>query len=128
MTTKYEYSWDETPPFPTIEAEPSDPFTGKSRGPLTAKIDTGASITVIPRSLARELELYPFDKRLVWGFRGTPSVELTFPVDITVEGHVVEFVEVILDEEGDFLLGRDVLNQLVLVLNGPSLIVEVLEP
>ena len=124
--SQHTYDQSYWPPFPTIEVVIANPFSDQATVPLPAKVDTGADMTVIPRRLAVELGLTSFSRVLVQGFRGQPKVTRTYPADVNVNGYTVEFVELILnDTENELLLGRDVLNELVLILNGPASIVEV---
>jgi predicted aspartyl protease len=123
---QYTYDQNYWPPFPTIEIVIANPFSDQATDPMPAKVDTGADMTVIPRRLAAELGLTPFSRVLVQGFRGQPEMTRTYPADVNVNGYTIEFAELILNEaENELLLGRDVLNELVLVLNGPASIVEV---
>lgn len=126
--SQHTYDQSYWPPFPTIEIVIANPYSAQATDPLPAKVDTGADMTVIPRRLAAELGLTPFSRVLVQGFRGQPEATRTYPADVNVNGYAVEFVELILNETKDeLLLGRDVLNELVLVLNGPASIVEVVQ-
>ena len=55
--------------------------------------------------------------RSQWGEARTVSIYL---VDLEVAGHLLPAVEVIADErENEFLLGRNVLNRLILLVDGP---------
>jgi len=126
--SQHPYDQDSWPPFPTIEIIIANPFDDQATDPLPAKVDTGADMTVIPRRLAAKLGLTPFSRVLVQGFRGQPEVMRTYPADVNVNDYIVEFVELILNEtENELLLGRDVLNELVLVLNGPASVIEVVQ-
>ncbi|MBI4769484.1 MAG: retroviral-like aspartic protease family protein [Chloroflexi bacterium] len=91
------------------------------------RLDTGADMTVVPAALVAELPLGRFRKVAVQGFRGESETMFTYIVDVSVNGHRIEFVEVVLDEsdEAELLVGRDVLNELTVVLDGPALSAEV---
>jgi predicted aspartyl protease len=99
---------------------------GDRVGPLHAIIDTGADATIVPISALTRLSLRPFQSgflRSAWGERR--SIDL-YLLDIQVADLTLPGVEVIGDEVGDeLILGRNVLNKLILLLDGPALITTV---
>jgi hypothetical protein len=71
--------------------------------------------------LAPALGLVKFSEVGVGGFRRDPEIEDSFLVRLQIHDWEVEAVEVILGDDSYGLLGRDVLNQFLLTLNGPEL-------
>jgi predicted aspartyl protease len=117
---KYRYSRDFDPPAPVIELCVSVPLS-KDDVSLTALIDSGADITVIPERIITQLRLRRVDSLLASGF-GKGVIEATvYAAILSVEGILRPKMYRVLSWREDYvLLGRDLLNQLVTVLNGPS--------
>lgn len=96
-------------------------------GPLPALLDTGADASLIPLVYLHQLRLKPIRKKLLrsqWGERRSVGI---FQMEMRIGGSLhLPWVEVVGDElGGEVLLGRNVLNQLRIVLNGPAEIVEI---
>ena len=93
--------------------------------PFDARIDTGASRSCAPLSLWQRTPNLPWrlmDTRRPVDWRGMPCPEdvpaYLLRVEVVGEGPLE--IEVYSRPEGDFLLGRDVLARLLLVLDGPA--------
>jgi len=126
MICHYAESW--YPPMPVLEIRLGYPEENPSLGPYTAIVDTAADGTIIPIQLIEHLEA-PFvdDVRLrsQWGEWHRARV---FTVDIGIDQLRLPAVEVVGDERGDeIILGRNVLNKLRLMLDGPAAVTKVLE-
>ena len=114
------YSASFMPPIPTLMVTlrfvSGDAFTP----PNSALVDTGADATLVPAMLLDPLqtgEMYLARLRSHWGEWRSVKV---FLVDLEIEGRVYPAVEVIADETGSaILLGRNFLNRLILLLDGP---------
>jgi predicted aspartyl protease len=122
----HQYDKRFTPPFrrlPVLISSPDRPVSIESPG----LIDTGADTTLAPVTHLLRVdssELYRARLRSHWGELRSVSVYL---VDLIVAGHVLPGVEVVGDDlTNDVLLGRNVLNRLILLLDGPSGDVEIL--
>ena len=115
------------PAMPALEIQLGYPAEALTLGPLVAIVDTGADYSLIPQSFLDEVEA-PFSDearlRSHWGEWRNVSL---FTVDIGIEGQRLPAVEVVGDETGqEVILGRNVLNRLKLLLDGPTGQVEVL--
>lgn len=117
------FSYDRTfiPPFPRLPVALSLPENGLRSPTLSGLVDTGADATLIPTQQLRELnaeEIYTTRLRSHWGEPRTVSVCL---VGLEVAGHNLPGLEVIADDLAtDILLGRNALNRLILLLDGPE--------
>jgi predicted aspartyl protease len=84
-----------------------------------ALIDTGADGTLVPMASLKSIhadEQYVARLRSHWGEWYFASIYL---VDLEIEGQIFPAVEVVADESGTaILLGRYILNRLILLLDG----------
>ena len=116
------------PPMPAIEVALSAPEADFSLGPVPTIIDTGADITVVPKEYLARLRAPVVASGYLcspWGERHKIKI---YEVNLRVGVHNLYEIEVASEPGGrEVLLGRDVLNQLNLQLNGPNETVVVLE-
>jgi predicted aspartyl protease len=94
---------------------------GLTTSPLSALVDTGADTTLVPIEFLKTVkadEIYTSRMRTHWGEWHPVAVYL---VDLEVAAHRLPTVEVVADDYDDrVILGRNVLNKLILLLDGPS--------
>jgi hypothetical protein len=85
-------------------------------------IDSGADITLIPEASLDELKstLNPGESYQVEAFDGQPSVVQSLRLDLVFLGKTFTGRYLIVNSEAG-ILGRDILNLLALVLDGPRL-------
>jgi hypothetical protein len=62
---------------------------------------------------------------LAFAFDGTPSARLFYTVDLTIGTRRFRRVRVTVSHRTNVLIGRDLLNQLTILHNGPQLRVEI---
>lgn len=109
------------PAFPQLPVVIRKIVSTDSTVEITALLDTGADATLVPQSFLEQIqadELYATRIRSHWGEWRAVTV---YVVDLVVTGENLPTIEVIADEQGDVVLpGRNVLNQLILLLDGPS--------
>jgi len=122
------YSSDYYPPFPVAEIRLGAPGKEAFLGPLEALIDTGADATLIPLAYLNQVNAEEVDRagmRSQWGERRVVSI---YSVTLEVDNHRFPAMWVVGDELGnEIVLGRNVLNRLRLLLDGPAGLVEVWE-
>jgi len=122
------YSGDYYPPFPVAEIRLGTPGKETILGPLEALIDTGADATLIPLVYLNQVNAEEVDQagmRSQWGERRVVSI---YSVALEVDNHHFSVMWVVGDELGsEIVLGRNVLNRLRLLLDGPAGLVEVWE-
>ena len=121
----FRYNKRETPSAPYIELKIMP--TGRARKPTKrqAKLDSGASITVIPESLIRRWRI-PFVATIaVRGYNGHVSVRPTYKVDILIGTRRFDNLEVTIASRRNILLGRDIMNKLRITLDGARETVEI---
>ena len=114
-------------PAPIVEVEVANPYKSKSKK-VKGKIDTGADISAIPTELLDKLSLEWSGSKKVHGFNQKRVTKVkTFRVDISFESRKFELVEVILTPNPRVLIGRDILNQLTLLLDGKNFQFQIME-
>jgi len=108
-------------PFPQLPVVINHPESNAHSAPLPGLVDTGANATLVPSAQLRANgaeEIYRTSLRSHWG-ESRPAV--VYLVDLQVAGHNLPGIEVISDEHSEaILLGRNVLNRLILLLDGPA--------
>lgn len=117
----FPYDLNFLPPAPTLDIEIRNPQTGATQI-LLAKIDTGADGTVIPKDVVEGLGLLDFDQLLSVGFDGSLQVQTSYMIDLLLPGKIFTDIEVITAPLPYVLIGRDLLNQLVMTFDGPQLL------
>jgi hypothetical protein len=123
---RYRYVTDLQPPAPFVNVTIQCPTTGASTKGLPAQIDPAADRTVIPGTVVSALGLVQVGRFLFEGFGGA-IVELpVFLVAIQVHDlPPLEVRAVIGEKEPYVLLGRDVLNNYRVLLDGPEQVLEI---
>jgi hypothetical protein len=123
---RYAYNRQVERPAPFVHVALRRPSGDSSLDDLPAQIDTAGDRTVIPGGLVARLGLVPLDELPVAGSGGQVLLVPTYFVEVTVRGQPPQPVEVLAHEgESHVLLGRDILNQHRLLLDGPGLALEI---
>jgi len=122
MTTRFAYDAGLEPPAPVIPVRISTPV-GDEAVMLPMLVDTGADCTLVPLPIVRQLGLPEVDVVGITGVGGVRRRATVHAASIEVGGlrllaRVVAFVD-------EAILGRDVLNQAVVTLDGPGLALSV---
>ena len=120
-----------SPPAPFLEARFYNPADDQKEEFSMALLDSGAAMCVIPERMARELqlELVRDDQDIVTAKGGGKSK--VYWVGLKLNKFFRKMVEVIARPEQEFedlnyiLIGRDILNQWTLLLNGPKKMLEI---
>jgi predicted aspartyl protease len=125
ITFSYDQAYD--PAAPACQIALHVPVTGR-RMAVDAIIDTGADATIVPVSLLRQVAArrsFEATIRSQWGERRRVYLYL---VDLQLETFTLPGIYVVGDDQGDeVVLGRDVLNRLRVLLDGPGRVLQVLE-
>ncbi len=113
------------PPAPILEIHLAAPESAFSIGPLRAFVDSGADVSIIPTHLIEPLGLQVDNRKYLknaWGERRLVDVYL---LDVGVGTEKFPLAEIIADDRGEqTILGRNILNKLALMLDGPRLMLE----
>lgn len=124
MKQIYDHSY--TPPVPVLQVRFSTPEWELQTDLLLAIVDTGADGTLVPVEQLKQIKASVEGQsglRSQWGERRVVSLYL---VDIEIEDLTLPGVWVVGDEIGaEIVLGRNVLNRLQLLLDGPAEITKI---
>ena len=114
------------PAFPVVEinlyalGHQSDPISA------FALVDSGADATMIPLHILEKLEVRRVDRMRMRGVGGNSQFVDIYEVALEIGSFTIPKVYAAADTfNTEILLGRDVLNQFVITLNGLAAIVEV---
>jgi len=115
----YDTTYD--PPAPVTEVTIANVVNRRRRSSLPALLDTGSDITTLPHALVDRLQLYPIGRLRLENVEADTKMVLTYPVQLTIGELSIPRLEVILTGLDFVVVGRDVLNRLYLLLDGPEL-------
>ena len=123
---EFHYNAQCDPPLPVCDIVLTVPATGL-RATLTATIDTGADGTIVPIRFLRQIgarRAFEASLRSQWGER---RVVFLYLVDLQTGGITLPGLYVVGDELGEeAILGRNALNRLRLLLDGPAALTRIL--
>lgn len=122
---KIDYNRSVSPPAPFLPIAVAHPHRPAALQRLPAKLDTAADITALPTTQVLALGLPQRRLLEVVGYDSRPMAVPTHDAILEVADFRVR-LEVVAITEDHALLGRDVLNLLRLLLDGPALWLEVL--
>ncbi|MGB9179981.1 MAG: retroviral-like aspartic protease family protein [Pyrinomonadaceae bacterium] len=111
-----------SPPAPLAHVTLRNPESGATRNDVPMLIDTGADVTLLPQNAASEIGLTVLnDKNYeLMGFEGQASVAVAVRAEMILLGLTFRGQFLLIEQDWG-IIGRNVLNSLALVLNGPQL-------
>ena len=122
------YDTAHTPPVPILQIRLTAPGEPPRGGPLTAIVDTGSDGTLVPTDYLEQAEAISLDEAILHGIAGGSRRVHLFELDLYVGSLLLPGVVVAGDDGGrEILLGRNVLNKLILLLDGPRRETELFE-
>jgi|DewCreStandDraft_1066081.scaffolds.fasta_scaffold00494_44 hypothetical protein len=120
---EFPYNRQHDPPAPVLPlrvgAPGADPVVA-----APALVDSGADLTVLPEELVRMLRLPQIGEVTVRGVEGVARRVPVYAAEVEVVGGIRRIVEVV-GIRANALLGRDVLNGMVITLDGPQQVLRV---
>jgi hypothetical protein len=118
---KYSYSRAYRPPAPTLEVVFATAAENQRVGPFTGIVDSGADGTLVPLRFLNEIQAPSTSEMFLRSHWGERRPVWLYLVDVQIGSLVLPGIEVVGDEFSDeIILGRDVLNRLKIVLDGPQ--------
>jgi len=122
---RFRYNKSERPPAPYIVVEIAP--ARRRRKPIRrrAKLDSGASLTIIPEGLIRRWRIPPLRAVTLRAYNGSESIRFTYLVDIIIGTRRFQDVEVTAAPRRTILFGRNIMNKLRITLDGMQEEVEI---
>ncbi|MEW5870787.1 MAG: hypothetical protein AB1894_16050 [Chloroflexota bacterium] len=121
MGARFPYDRRYSPAAPTLEIKLSAPGEEPKTETLTALIDTGADGTLIPETYLETAEAIAVGSALLTGILGETRQVTCYEVDIHLANRVFPSAVVVANEYShEIILGRNLLNKMILLLNGPN--------
>jgi predicted aspartyl protease len=114
------------PAAPVVEIVIGHPTIIGLQDRLMALIDSGADASMLPISILNKVGARFIETRQMRGATGHRLVVDTYLVSVQLGPYKLHGIQAVAMREGfEAVLGRDVLNQLKIVLNGPANVVEI---
>jgi predicted aspartyl protease len=112
------------PPCPAIEVQIEPPVTTRLTTRILAQIDTGADLCVIPDRVIRDLGLVPYRLNRIQEHDGTVASKEVYRIRMIIADLPMLAVDSVhlpfVDDDDYMVLGREGLNKLRLLLDGPA--------
>ena len=122
MGINSDYSRDYDPAAPVLQIGLSGPEMETPTHFVTALVDTGSDVSMFPADLLKSAGGRFFDEQSMRGVAGISIPITLYSVVIYINQEPIYGIRAIGDSSGmEPIIGRDVLNQLDLHLNGPAL-------
>ncbi|MGA9995606.1 MAG: aspartyl protease family protein [Pyrinomonadaceae bacterium] len=111
-----------SPPAPLAHVTLRHPESGATRNDVPMLIDTGADVTLLPQDAASGIGLIVLNDKSyeLMGFEGQASVAVAVRAEMILLGLTFRGQFLLIEQDWG-IIGRNVLNSLALVLNGPQL-------
>ena len=121
----FDYDFRYNPSAPVVQVE-----IGSSHSPktiiLSALLDTGADATMLPKRILKQLHAPLVDTRVLRTVTGLRTIVNLYRVSFRIGPyHLPNLRVVAMDSPDEAILGRDLLNQLVITLNGLAPVTEI---
>lgn len=124
---RFPHSADYFPPIPTLIIGLRAPDGSQSHGAVPAIIDTGADITLVPLTLLEQVSAPEMDEVRLRSHWGEITTMTTYLIDMELGADILPGIEVVGDLHGEtVLLGRNVINKLLLLIDRPRLSTDLL--
>lgn len=126
MTYSHEYSSAYYPSAPVAKISVCDTQKQKPKPSMIALLDSGADATMIPLNVLEAIEAEYLERRQVRGVSGFAYPVDTYLVTVQIATYTIYGIKAVaIGSREQAIVGRDVLNQLVVTLNGLAGIVEI---
>ncbi|MBC8869671.1 MAG: hypothetical protein H8E44_09655 [Planctomycetes bacterium] len=110
------------PPAPVVQVDLRSPESGELVGGVELLLDSGADVTLLPTNAVGQLGVATDSTQRyeLMGFDGSRSLAHGVILDVLLLGRAFRGLY-LLTEDTRGVIGRDVLNHLAIVLDGPAL-------
>lgn len=132
--TSTKYSNTKIPPVPILNVKLSPPREASKTDLLPAMIDTGGDFTLVPLSWLLQINAPETRSAYLRGLWSERQLVTLYLVDMHLEEGVLVAIEVIaledeeeIEDDLEIILGRNITNKLILLLDGPGTQTDVLQ-
>lgn len=123
---RYRYVHHLQPPAPFVNVTFRNPINNVELRDVPAQLDTAADRTLVPETVVQTLSLAQIGSLAIGGVGGTTQTMPSYEVLLGVHDLPLQVIKVVAStDEKWVILGRDVLNALRLLLDGPQLALEI---
>lgn len=127
MVYTFDYSLDYEPAMPVVDFRLGRAFTPPTLD-LVAIVDSGADASIVPVRYLQQIEARRGRRNWMRGTTGKREIVYMYPVSLQQGTLSLGRIEVVGNvNNNEVIIGRDVLNQLEVTLNGPSYTVLITE-
>ncbi len=122
----FSYSQDYNPPMPVVSIELGAPGRVPLGQLLYALVDSGSDGTLIPIDLLEKAGARYVGEARLRVITGASQLADVYLANIRVGPHMVRGARVVAaPEQSEIILGRNVINHLIITLNGPASTIEI---
>ena len=126
MIDSYHYDTSFNPAMPVVTVRLRSLYLDSPELQLTALIDSGSDGTMVPLSVLTQMNARQVGQGAIRGVTGHRQSVALYEILVQIGPFDLGKFQVVgLEDEGDLILGRDVLNQLIITLNGLAHVVEI---
>jgi len=120
LTTRYDLEHF-NPPAPVVQVTLRNPESGKMVSDIPLLLDTGADVTLLPRAMVVSIgvSILADQQYELVGFNGNKSSSNVVILDMIFLKRVFRGRYLLIEEEYG-ILGRDIINHVVILLDGPK--------
>jgi len=122
------YSDTFDPPAPCLSVYLIHPRRPDATLTLSAQLDTGADITVVPQIAVDRLGLSRVGDALIAGYDDASTLLPLYYFDLNIDDELIRAVKAVAYRGDLVILGRDVLNHFRALLDGPALVFDLTVP
>lgn len=124
----YDYDFSFSPSMPVVQVEASNIEQNIAPILLPAMIDSGSDGSMMPLAQLRAIQAHRTGQVMMRTITGVRSVVDLYEVSLRIGSHSFSYVRVAADKHNEMMvLGRDILNHLVITLNGLASATEIQE-
>ncbi len=121
----YNYSPDYHPAMPVVEVGLSIVGQSKAQQSLMALIDSGSDGTLLPLNILEEVGARYVGDARIRGITGHTQFVDVYIANLHIGSHTLRAVRLVGVEDEEAILGRNVLNQLTITLDGVAGVTEI---
>jgi predicted aspartyl protease len=119
MKVHFEYDRSHLPPAPVVTLTVDGYSDDAQSATIQAMVDSGADGTMLPTAVLSQIQASYVNSVRLSGVTGTVERRDRYRVRLQIGDIVIKGIDAVaIEAENESLIGRDVLNQLIVTLNG----------